>query len=120
MTDTIEVLKAEHTPGPWETDGISVRSAGFSGRMIALCEISVRGRPYDETYDEAIANATLIASAPDMLEELKSVRRERDNAVQVERQRCAEIARNIIIDWEGERLANLIAEQILASPEVSV
>jgi hypothetical protein len=61
---------AEHTKGPWETDGISIRASG-ENRQIALCEITVRGRPYDETYDEAIANAQLIAAAPDLLEALK-------------------------------------------------
>jgi len=61
----------KHTPGPWETDKVAVRSGGPNGRQICLCEITVRGRPYDETYDEAIANARLIAAAPDLLEALK-------------------------------------------------
>jgi hypothetical protein len=56
------------TPGPWETDNIAVRSID---RQICLCEITVRGRPYDETYDEALANARLIAAAPDLLGALK-------------------------------------------------
>jgi len=64
---------AKHTKGPWEADGISVRSEGSDGRQIALCEITVRGRPYNETYDEAIANAHLIASAPVLLDALKRI-----------------------------------------------
>ena len=64
----------KHTPGPWGTDEIAVRSEGPNGRQIALCEISVRGRPYDETYDEALANARLIASAPDLLAEVERLR----------------------------------------------
>lgn len=59
---------AAHTPGPWEVDGnIAVRSSGPAGRQVALAEISVRGRPWDETYNEAMANARLIAAAPDLL-----------------------------------------------------
>lgn len=54
---------AEHTQTPWECDGIDIRSKGLVGRQIALCEISVRGRPYDETYDEALANAAFIVKA---------------------------------------------------------
>lgn len=54
------------TPGPWETDRYAVRSEGPDGRQVALCEISVRGRPYEETYAEAEANASLISAAPDL------------------------------------------------------
>jgi hypothetical protein len=53
----------KHTQTPWETDKIAVRSSGPNGRQICLADISVRGRPYDETYDEAIANATFIVTA---------------------------------------------------------
>lgn len=60
-----------YTKGPWETDNIAVHSEGPSGRQICLCEITVRGRNYDETYDEALANARLIAAAPDLLSCLK-------------------------------------------------
>lgn len=63
---------SKHAPGTWESDGISVRSEGADGRQIALCEITVRGRPYNETYDEAIANAHLIAAAPDLFVALKA------------------------------------------------
>ena len=62
--------ETKFTPGPWETDNYAVRSEGPNGRQIALCEISVRGRPYDETYPEALSNATLIAAAPDLYEAL--------------------------------------------------
>lgn len=53
----------EHTPTPWEVDRIAVRSSGPDGRQICLCEIHVRGRQYNETYDEALANAAFIVEA---------------------------------------------------------
>jgi hypothetical protein len=58
---------SDHTPGPWETNGITVRSSGPSRRQIALVEIAVRDCPYVERYDEAVAYARLIAAAPDLL-----------------------------------------------------
>lgn len=89
----IEDALEKITPWPWETDRIAVRSAGYTGRQIALCEISVRGRPYDETYDEAIANAAFIANSPEyvahLLSELKRVTREKDEAAERMRERCA-------------------------------
>jgi len=64
-------MSVQHTAGPWEIDGnIAVRSSGPNGRQVCLCEITVRGRQYNETYDEAEANARLIAAAPDLLEAL--------------------------------------------------
>lgn len=63
-------METKHTAGPWEADKVAVRSSGPDGRQVCLCEISVRGRSYYETYDEAIANASLIAAAPDLLNAL--------------------------------------------------
>lgn len=58
-------IHTQATARPWETDSIAVRSAALNGHQIALCEISgrARGLPYDQTYDEAIANAALIVKA---------------------------------------------------------
>lgn len=67
-------MQAKHTQGPWEVDGnIAVRSSGPDGRQVCLCEITVRGRDHSETYDEAAANARIIAAAPELLDALKDM-----------------------------------------------
>lgn len=70
-------MKAKHTPGPWEVaDFISNDKtrhlAVWKDEAITICLIS----PKETENDQDIANARLIAAAPDMLEELKRIRAE--------------------------------------------
>ena len=58
--------KAQHTPGPWTTDGDAYSGnldiVASTGRIAMLdCEFS------EETEDVLTANACLIAAAPDLL-----------------------------------------------------
>lgn len=92
------------TPGPWEGDRTAVRSEGPRGRQVCLCEISVRGRPYDETYDEALANARLIAAAPELYEALAGMVRQWEPAYPIENdeQAAYDAARAALSKARGE------------------
>jgi hypothetical protein len=60
------------TPGPWKTIDTYVESS--SGRLIANA-IKLKGKSLlhdQELHDEAVANARLIAAAPELLAALKS------------------------------------------------
>ena len=72
-------MKAKHTPGPWRSDGRivgwwggeqpAVRVAFSEGNMsspVAMCDPRVGP-------EECLANAHLIAAAPDLLEALKTL-----------------------------------------------
>ncbi len=53
--------KAQHTPGPWKTDGFKVVSR--DGYQICRVDLNGGSNGFDST------NADLIASAPDLLKE---------------------------------------------------
>ena len=63
----------KHTQGPWTVCGLNIGSE--NNKVVASCYKdsldSVVVRP--ETDNECLANARLIASAPDMLQELKGI-----------------------------------------------
>lgn len=68
-------MPRQHTPGPWHVNGTAITAhVGPSYRYV--CEVSTsapsRGTTYriDEHRDEFLANAALLATAPDLLEEL--------------------------------------------------
>ena len=74
---------AKHTPGPWETVGAKyIWKTGDVGGAVAIiaepeCESSNDFRPVriaSERWEEAMANARLIAAAPELLEALKELR----------------------------------------------
>lgn len=66
--------ETRHTPGPWAQDGGSKRLiwGECDGRDVLVADLAVPGiskaRP---TLDEQLANARLIAAAPDMLAALR-------------------------------------------------
>lgn len=60
--DTMTTTKATHTPGPWRADG-AVRVQGDGYDICRLCTI-----PIHKDEASALANARLIAAAPDLLE----------------------------------------------------
>lgn len=61
-------MSKQHTPGPWFVSGpfIGPRLSPDSGIQIKVARVAG-----DETDAEVIANARLIAAAPDLLAELK-------------------------------------------------
>lgn len=67
---------AKHTPGPWTTSG-TVVSARVGASQRPVCEISIaapsKGKRYsvDDHRPELMANARLIAAAPELLEALE-------------------------------------------------
>lgn len=62
-------MSAQHTPGPWKTNGDPYVSTGDGKHSIAFTDC----RGISDA--EAKANARLIAAAPDLLEALKDCRR---------------------------------------------
>jgi hypothetical protein len=65
-----ETKVAQHTPGPWEEVGLVI----YGPDNIRIAD--VESRRGDATYDEAEANARLIADAPELLDALKGVLRD--------------------------------------------
>lgn len=76
---------SEHTPGPWEIESIDSAPDDhlrIMGRPVWPCtrfgakgvwDIASVNELGDENVDEQIANARLIAAAPDMLEALRAI-----------------------------------------------
>ena len=64
-----------HTPGPWELDELSLRGNSYtaiSGEdWIELATVVTRMKSSDEYSPEGLANARLIAAAPELLEALQ-------------------------------------------------
>lgn len=73
------MTEAKHTPGPWhgttyiDPSSIAISSEDREERSaVPVCEVSVG---FNEPFNgEQIANARLIAAAPDMLEAAKNAR----------------------------------------------
>jgi hypothetical protein len=96
-----------HTPGPWTSEGTLIIKFGNDGRAICLIADS-RGettsdvRPMELTdpdWKTGIANAHLIAAAPDLLSALEHVLDAQDRY----RQHGGETLENHL--WKMERLA---------------
>lgn len=62
--------KAAHTPGPWETGKLGHNVQGANGRLVAATMFVQFGNN-----SEDVANARLIAAAPDLLAALIECRR---------------------------------------------
>ena len=74
------LIMSKHTKGPWETGPICMVETKFTGPYI---NVTTTGKGWADkqpaivagaTEEETIANAYLIASAPEMLEALKAVK----------------------------------------------
>lgn len=67
----------KHTPGPWEVSGGSVDAGNGSAYNIAMCGHAYIGNGWSgtdyTTQSYAIANAHLIASAPELLAALEAL-----------------------------------------------
>lgn len=63
------VIRAQHTPGPWKQVG---REIWVEGGILTRSEVEQQtGSTYAASPDEVLANAALIAAAPEMYEALK-------------------------------------------------
>ncbi len=64
-------MKAEHTPGPWKQNGNSIIAPGkLFGRTVSIIP---DGDGSDDETPEGIANARLIAAAPELLQALRQL-----------------------------------------------
>lgn len=67
-------VSGKHTPGPWETGSLMTRVEVLpQGWNMPLCIADCHAGHAPESEAERVANARLLAAAPDMLEALKSV-----------------------------------------------
>lgn len=66
--------RGSHTPGRWLTSTTSpvVEQQG-TGRVVALCDVGSAHGQFRIIGDEAMANARLIAAAPDLLAALQEL-----------------------------------------------
>jgi len=68
------MTQGKHTPGPWKVDsGEALKVRNNSGSIATIMQTHLTGR---RSNDETMANARLIAAAPDMLEALSIARAE--------------------------------------------
>ena len=69
--------ETRHTPGPWavvdELDIISSGQSPIDGTFVVGVDVATCGTSIVEFYEIAKANARLIAAAPELLEQLKSI-----------------------------------------------
>ena len=73
-----------HTPGPWSVSNgnlIRVNANGFHGACV--CGVHKIGKFNGATEDVALANARLIAAAPDLLDALKKARQFIANGIEL-------------------------------------
>ena len=82
-----------HTPGPWEVE-LDVGQDGdigvFAEQLTAIAFVNCREVPEDTDppREQALANARLIASAPDLLEALKNAENYLDSSLSPCEARC--------------------------------
>ena len=72
-------MTAKHTPGPWITNGRAIEQAETTERKETL----VIAYAEDEHNEDHVANARLIASAPDLLEALKAIANHARRAIEL-------------------------------------
>ena len=61
-------MTTQHTPGPWRftTDAIAIWNSPAAKKTLCIADMGSEGSP-DIDYAETIANARLIAAAPELL-----------------------------------------------------
>ena len=64
--------ESKHTPGPWVV-WRDYNVINIEHRLVAACGGSTDSRNQERAHNENIANARLIAAAPDMLEALQGL-----------------------------------------------
>lgn len=66
-------MEAKHTPGPWETGALLTRVEVLpAGWRMPACVADCDTKHAPGTQEERVANARLIAAAPDLLKMLKT------------------------------------------------
>lgn len=69
------VVMSKHTPGPWTIDERRIRDGYYAAitapKWHALADVVVRMSDEEEDQPEGVANAKLIAAAPDLLDVLQ-------------------------------------------------
>lgn len=76
-------MRTKHTPGPWIQVGHWVEHPNEKIPDICTCDLQAIGHGHlKRTEAETIANARLIAAAPDMLEALQAIYNERPRGYQ--------------------------------------
>ena len=65
---------SKHTPGPWTITRDEENYVHISGNWVNFARVVVRFRGDKQDYKTGLANARLIAAAPDMLAALKDAR----------------------------------------------
>lgn len=67
---------SKHTQGPWKVDGkteLCITDVDDLSRFIGSASIMGSNDNYKEVYEEAKANARLMAAAPDLLDALQNM-----------------------------------------------
>jgi hypothetical protein len=67
-------MSGQHTPGPWSVGKSHPRRVSRNGKLVCTAILANGGGPGKKDYDEAHANARLIAAAPegfDLIEQLE-------------------------------------------------
>lgn len=94
---------SKHTPGPWAsnkyTTSVSVPLKAIDCERIGFSIVFVNGH----REKEAVANARLIAAAPDLLEALKEIADTDPVDAALDPQRAVRIARAAIAKATGEQ-----------------
>jgi len=71
-------MRIKHTPGPWIQVGHWVEHPDETVADICTCDPEAMGQShFKRNYSEVVANARLIAAAPEMLEALQAIYHER-------------------------------------------
>src|SRR5690349_6978861 len=72
---------SKHTPGPWTAERVLIKTSAYNevgyvchgSTVVAQTWTPGNGAPHHAQVEETLANARLIAAAPEMLEALKYV-----------------------------------------------
>lgn len=68
------IVRKTFTPGPWQVSGVRQKSDKYEGHMVGPDGDGVVLVPYnDNDHIECLANARLIAAAPELLDALRGL-----------------------------------------------
>jgi hypothetical protein len=96
------------TPGPWDIDGFNISKViakNKDGRYRLICDCHLGVNSFLENFNENVANAHLIAAAPELLEACKKALAELDflKDYSPTRGKTAKLISDIIAKAEGGR-----------------
>lgn len=103
--------KAEHTAGPWNTGGVMTRVEVLpKGWNMPMCIADCHAKHAPGSESERVANARLIAAAPDLLEACHFAER-------IERDTLAELRHD---GWGEESMPIAAAKERLATYSAAI